>query len=206
MQTGFPRALAADFYARPADTVARDLLGCQIVRRWRGFELVCRIVETEAYLPGRDAASHANRGRTARNAPMFGAAGQAYVYFIYGMYDMLNVVCDAPGVPAAVLLRAAEPLQEVPRMRRWRRVHHDWQIANGPGKLCQAMRVTRTLNTHPLRDAPLQIVPGGLQPGEKVAVSARIGVGYAGEDAFLPLRFFIDDHPHVSRVRPSPER
>lgn len=203
MQSGCSRALQEDFYARPADRVARDLLGCRLVRRWHGVDLVCRIVETEAYLPGRDAASHANRGRTVRNAPMFGAPGQAYVYFIYGMYDMLNVVCEKPGVPAAVLLRAAEPLQEVPRMQRWRRVRHDWQVANGPGKLCQAMRITRVLNTHPLRNVPLQIVPGKLRHGEHVGVSGRIGVAYAGQDAFLPLRFFIRDHPHVSRVRPA---
>jgi DNA-3-methyladenine glycosylase len=197
------KPLSAAFYARPAEVVAPALLGSVLVRRWRQFELVSRIVETEAYLPGTDAASHANRGRTVRNAPMFGSAGHAYVYFIYGMYDMLNIVCDAPGVPSAVLIRAAEPLQEIDRMRRWRQVRREHHIANGPGKLCQAMRITRRLNRHRLQDAPLWIVAGDLRAGESVQVSARVGVAYAGADASLPLRFFIADHPHVSPGRHS---
>lgn len=197
------KPLTVTFYARPADKVARALLGCHLVRRWRNVDLVARIVETEAYLPGADAASHANRGRTARNAPMFGDPGHAYVYFIYGMYDMLNVVCDAPGVPSAVLIRAAEPCQGVERMMRWRRVRHPQDIANGPGKLCRAMRIQRSLNRHRLMEPPLWIVPGELRTHESIQVSARVGVAYAGEDARLPLRFFIRDHPHVSPGRPS---
>jgi len=194
--------LELPFYERPADVVAPALLGCLLVRRWRGVELVSRIVETEAYLPGADAASHANRGRTPRNAPMFGPAGRAYVYFIYGMYDMFNVVCDADGVPAAVLVRACEPVQGADRMMHWRGVRQDHDIANGPGKLCRAMRITRSLNRHDLRRAPLWIAPGELQPREAVERSGRIGVAYAGEDAHLPLRFFIRGHRHVSRGQP----
>jgi DNA-3-methyladenine glycosylase len=197
------RILPAAFYRRPADVVARALLGCLLVRRWRGVELVCRIVETEAYLPDTDAASHAHRGRTRRNAPMFGPAGHAYVYFIYGMYDMLNVVCDAEEVPSAVLLRAAQPLQGVSWMQRWRGVARPHDIANGPGKLCRALRVTRGLNRHALWRPPLWIRSGGLSAGEVVETSARIGVHYAGEDASLPLRFFIRDHPHVSLHPPA---
>lgn len=193
--------LPAAFYRRAADVVARDLLGCRLVRRWRGVELVCRIVETEAYLPHDDAASHAWRGRTVRNAPMFGPAGYAYVYFIYGMYDMLNVVCDDLDVPSAVLLRAAQPLQEVARMQRWRGVRRPHEVANGPGKLCRAMRVTRALNRHALWRPPLWILSGGLHPQESIATSARIGVAYAGSDAALPLRYFIRDHAHVSPQR-----
>lgn len=198
-----PQALPVGFYERSADVVARQLLGCLLVRRWRRMHLVSRIVETEAYLPGSDAASHANRGRTPRNAVMFGPAGHAYIYLIYGMYDMLNVVCEAENVPAAVLIRAAEPLEQVQHMMRWRNVRQVRQIANGPGKLCQAMRVTRNLNRHRLQEVPLWILPGELHKQETVQVSARIGVAYAGEDAQLPLRFFIGDHPHVSPGRPS---
>lgn len=202
MPESWSKPLAPTFYARPADVVAPALLGCHLVRRWRGVALVSRIVETEAYLPGADAASHANRGRTPRNAPMFGAPGHAYVYFIYGMYDMFNVVCDAPGVPSAVLIRAAEPVGEVDRMLRWRRVRQVHDIANGPGKLCRAMRITRSLNRHDLQESPLWIASGALQAREVVQVSARIGVAYAGEDAHLPLRFFIRDHRHVSAAQP----
>ena len=202
MPVPWSKPLASAFYARPADLVAPALLGCLLVRRWRGVELVSRIVETEAYLPGADAASHANRGRTPRNAPMFGVAGRAYVYFIYGMYDMFNVVCDAAGVPAAVLVRACEPVQGIDRMMRWRGVRRVHDIANGPGKLCRAMRITRSLNRHDLRQAPLWIAPGELPAHEVVERSGRIGVAYAGADARLPLRFFIRDHRHVSRGQP----
>jgi DNA-3-methyladenine glycosylase len=195
------QVLPATFYQRPAEVVARDLLGCRLLRRWRGIDLVCRIVETEAYLPERDAASHAHRGRTRRNDPMFGPAGRAYVYFIYGMYDMLNVVCDSPDVPSAVLLRAAQPLDGAEHMQRWRGVRRVEDIANGPGKLCRALRISRSLNRHVLWRSPLWILSGGLSADESIARSRRIGVSYAGTDASLPLRFFIRDHPHVSPHR-----
>lgn len=202
------RPLPASFYRRPAEKVAAELLGCLLVRRLpaspagRAAELlVGRIVETEAYVGETDRASHAHAGRTTRNAPMYGPAGRAYVYFIYGMYDMMNVVCQRAGIPEAVLLRALEPVQGLEAMRRRRpAARRDADLASGPGKLCRALGITRPLNGADLRGEVLWIVRGTLHPGERIARGPRVGVDYAGADARRPLRFWIDGDPHVSRA------
>src|SRR5258706_7626447 len=121
------RKLPHAFYNRPAIDVARDLIGKILVRRVRGKEFRARIVETEAYIGTHDLACHASKGRTARTEVMFGPAGHAYVYFIYGMYDMLNIVASNVDDAQAVLVRAAEPLD-------------DWKAGlSGPGKLAPAL-------------------------------------------------------------------
>ncbi len=202
------QALRRAFYARGAETVAQALLGCVLVRRVGRALLAGRIVETEAYLGERDRASHASRGPTPRNAPMYGSPGHAYVYFIYGMYDMLNVVCGRRGVPHAVLIRAVEPVRGVELMLRRRGVRRVHEVASGPGKLCRAFSITRTHNQLDLtraadRTASLWIERGRLSRTESVEKSPRVGVDYAGADASLPLRFFVAGNVHVSRTRPA---
>jgi len=193
------RPLPRSFYARPAELVARELLGCVLIHARGGAPLGGRIVETEAYVGERDRASHASRGRTPRNSVMYEAPGHAYVYFIYGMYDMLNVVCQPAGVPEAVLIRGLEPLLGVETMQRRRGVRRTQDIANGPGKLCRALAITRAHNRANLVGATLWVTSRPLRSGEEIAVSGRIGVGYAGADAHLPLRFFIAGNACVSR-------
>jgi DNA-3-methyladenine glycosylase len=176
-----PRA----FYARDAETVARALLGQVLCHAPPGeAHRSARIVETEAYVGSHDRASHASRGRTRRNEAMFGPPGHAYVYFIYGMYDMLNVVTGPAGEGQAVLLRAAEPLEGVERP------------LNGPGRLARGLGITRALNHADLVAGPLTIHAGA--PPAHVAQSPRVGVDYAGEWAAAPLRFFDADSPAVS--------
>ncbi len=198
------RALAHYFYDRSAEIVAERLLGCVLVRRWTQGRathvLAGRIVETEAYVGEADRASHAHAGRTARNAVMYGPAGHAYVYFIYGMYDMMNVVCRGPGRPEAVLIRALEPVAGLETMRLLRPSRRDRDIASGPGKLCRALAITRALNGSALNGAPLWIERGRPRRAESVGRGPRIGVEYAGPDALRHLRFFLHGNPHVSRV------
>ncbi len=199
--------LSRSFYNRTASKVARDLLGCWLVHRPRrnGGLLIGRIVETEAYVGERDRACHAHAGRTARNAVMYGRPGHAYVYFIYGMYDMLNVVCQPEGCPEAVLIRALEPVEGVEIMRRRRRTRRDVELANGPGKLCRAFGITRRRHDAlDLGDGVLWIAAAARRRGERVLRGPRIGVDYAGADALRPLRFWLAGNPHVSRPTRAP--
>lgn len=199
--------LTRSFYSRSASKVARDLLGCVLVHRpphTTGF-LAGRVVETEAYVGERDRACHAHAGRTDRNAVMYGPPGYAYVYFIYGMYDMLNVVCQPEGRPEAVLIRAVEPLEGVASMRRRRGVRHDRDLANGPGKLCRAFGVTRRAHDRiDLTGDILWIEPAPGLDRARIERGPRIGVDYAGADALRPLRFWLAGSPHVSRPPRSP--
>jgi len=176
-----PRA----FYARPTLTVARELLGCMLVHRTGGRERRGRIVEVEAYIGPRDRACHARAGRTARTEPMFGSAGHAYVYLVYGMHHCLNVVTEDAGFPAAVLLRALEPLLGISGS------------ASGPGRLCRSMDIDLRHNRLDLCGERLFVVQG--DPPGSVARSPRIGVAYAGAWARKPWRFFIAGHAAVSR-------
>lgn len=196
--------LPRSFYAGSALGVARALLGCVIVRQLPpaagGQLLAGRIVETEAYAGEGDRACHAHAGRTVRNAVMYGPPGHAYVYFIYGVHDMMNVVCNVTGTPEAVLVRALEPLHERAAMRTLRGVQRDRDVASGPGKLCRALAITRALNGHDLCAPPLWIAAGTPAPGERIRRGPRIGVDYAGPDAKRPWRFYLAPNPHVSRA------
>lgn len=191
-------ALPRSFYARSTPEVARNLLGCYVVRG----ALLARIVEAEAYLGPDDQASHARSGRTRRNAVMFGPVGHAYVYFTYGMHWMLNATAYRNGPAGAVLLRAAEPVSGVQTMRERRGGRPDHQLTNGPAKLCQALAVTGDLDGTDLCDpnGPLFIALGEPVPEGDIGTGRRIGVNYA-EDTWRNrhFRFWVRENPFVSR-------
>jgi DNA-3-methyladenine glycosylase len=181
------RRLGRRFFARPADVVARALLGKVLVHGERAGV----VVETEAYLGAHDAASHARFGRTPRNDVMFGIPGITYVYLCYGMYDLFNVVTGRLGEPQAVLIRALEPRTGMPASP---------STARGPGKLTRALGLSRAHNRVDLiASEALYIRPGRRVPAELVCAGPRVGVDYAGSWADTPLRFWIGGHESVSR-------
>ena len=191
------RALPASFYARPTPVVARRLLGHVLVSDVGGRRTAGRIVETEAYLGADDPASHGYRARrTRRNASMFERPGTAYVYFTYGMHWCLNAVTEREGIPAAVLIRALEPLDGLPTMRRRRRNAPDRELCSGPAKLCQALGVTGREDGAPLTRGRLRIVRQGSRQRYAIIVTPRIGITRAVD---WPLRFLIEGSPWVSR-------
>lgn len=202
------RPLPISFYRRPAETVARDLLGRFLVRELDGERLVLRLVETEAYLGAPDRASHAWGGRrTPRNESLYLPGGHAYVYFIYGMHWCLNAVTGEKDVGSAVLLRAGEPVEGEEKMmenRRWTRRARPGDLAGGPGKLCQALAIDRSLDGVLLDRPPLLITRGEpIGAGDaNIAAGPRIGVDYAGDAAAWPLRFAVRGNGHVSKPRP----
>lgn len=185
------------FYARPAAEVARDLLGAVVESSIGGVLCSGRIVEVEAYTGPEDDASHAAAriGRTARNEVMFGAPGLVYVYRIYGVHWCMNAVTDSLGHPAAVLIRAAEPLDGLDIARARRGGNREFEVMRGPGNLCRALGVSADQNGHWLGAPPLRILAGEAVPDDRVLRGPRVGVT-RGVD--LPLRFSIAKSPHVS--------
>ncbi len=175
-----PEPLPPGFYEAPADEVARRLLGSVLWReRADGTIQAGIITETEAYMGEHDKASHARFGRTPRTDVMYGQAGHAYIYLIYGMYQMLNVVCAPPGVPQAVLIRGIHPLAGIPGK------------TDGPGKLTRELAIGKELNRHPLWRGPLQLGTFAAVPQDSVEVTPRIGIDYAGEWRDAPLRWLV---------------
>lgn len=194
------RVQPREFYERNTLEVARDLLGKLLVRELpAGGRLSLRIVETEAYIGENDKACHASKGMTARNSVMFGEPGHAYVYLIYGMYNCLNLVTEKNGFPAAVLIRAGEPVEGIEIMASLRKnAKKPQDIASGPGKLCSAMDITRVLNGADVCKKGALYVEDG--PAVKDIVACpRIGVDYAGEDALKPWRFYEKCNSCVSK-------
>jgi DNA-3-methyladenine glycosylase len=185
--------LSRSFYLRPAAQVARELLG-----KILAFDGVSgRIVETEAYLGEDDGAAHSARGITSRTRVLFGPPGHAYVYFIYGMYDCLNVVCEPDGIAGGVLIRALEPLDGLDQMRARRgSAKRDEELANGPGKLTRALGIKIAHNGVDVTKGPITIHAPKRAEQFEIATSTRIGIT---KSADLPLRFFIKDNPCVSR-------
>jgi DNA-3-methyladenine glycosylase len=184
------RKLPRAFFERSTLTVARALIGMQLLHDDGRAVRAGRIVETEAYLGPADRAAHSWRGRTPRTEVMFGPPGHAYVYFIYGFWNCLNVVTGPAGVPHAVLLRALEPLGGLA------------ERTCGPGLLCRALHIDRSLNGADLRGEVLWLeAPPAGAPRVQIARSPRIGIDYAGEWAHRPWRFFERDSPFVSRAR-----
>ena len=180
--------LRRSFFERPADSVARELIGKILVRRLPGKELRARVVETEAYLGPRDLASHASKGRTRRTEILFGPAGHAYVYLIYGMYEMLNIVAGPPGGAQAVLIRGAQPLD-------------GWQAdLSGPGRLTRALGITGSENGLDLIGCQLFFLD---DPSFKPRLDSakRIGIDYAKEWKDARLRFLDADQVGRGRRR-----
>ncbi len=179
--------LPREFYARDTVTVARELLGKYLIHVSQGIERVGKIVEVEAYLGPHDLASHSSKGLTKRTQIMFGPPGYAYVYLIYGMYFCMNVVTEREGHASAVLLRALEPIQNLSGK------------TSGPGLLCHAMHIDKTLHGHDLISRDFYIS----NPNESLPITVikkpRIGVHYAKHWAKRHLRFYIKDNPFISK-------
>jgi len=193
--------LDRSFYERPTLQVASDLIGKVLVRRLNGRNLAGKIIETEAYVGPHDLACHASKGKTPRTSVMFGPPGVSYVYMIYGFYFCLNAVTEAEGFPAAVLIRAVEPLENIRVMRKLRHnPRREIDIASGPGKLCMAMAIDKGLNEANLSGRTLWVEDRNIEI-EKIDTGPRIGVDYAGEYKDKPWRFHESGNPHVSRVR-----
>lgn len=192
------KKLVRSFYEQATIDVAKQLLGKYLVHQRPDGAAVGRIVETEAYVGPQDLACHASKGRTARTEVMFGPAGHAYVYFIYGFHNMLNLVTEVKDYPAAVLIRAAEPVAGVDLMKVRRKLEKLRDLANGPGKLCQAFAIDRTLNGADLCDGPLYVEDRN-EPAPKFQSTPRIGVDYAGKWKDKRLRFLVCGSEFVSR-------
>lgn len=201
-----PPRLTRSFYRRDPVPLARALLGQRLVRVLNNKRLAGTIVEVEAYLGVKDKAAHTCNGRrTPRNESMWGDGGHAYVYFTYGMHHCMNIVASTTVDPVAVLIRALEPTEGIEPMYRHREAaRRNTDLCSGPAKLCQALIIDRKLDgvdlvtggslfVEQIRKSPL--------PASRVAVSPRIGVSYAGDWAGKPLRFYIQDNPHVSKPR-----
>jgi DNA-3-methyladenine glycosylase len=197
-QTPLPlRPLARAFFTRPVVEVARDLLGCILVHESAEGPTSGMIVEAEAYASD-DPASHAYRGRTDRNAPMFEDPGYAYVYFTYGMHFCLNAVTEPEGKASAVLIRAVQPLEGIDLMRARRGAIRDRDLARGPGRLTQAFGIAREQNRSDLTKPPLMICAGERLPYNGARATPRIGLGTL-QDGRL-WRFAIKDSPWASRA------
>jgi DNA-3-methyladenine glycosylase len=186
--------LPRSFYARETLTVARELLGMHLVHRGAGGLQIGRIVETEAYKGPKDLAAHSARGRTQRTEVMFGPPGHAYVYLIYGFWNCLNFVTADHGVPHAVLIRGLEPIAGIDN------------TTHGPGLLCRALHIDRTLNGTDLTLSQLWVEKPADYRKPRVERATRIGVDYAGAWAKKPWRFFDRDSPYVSTVSAAQRR
>jgi DNA-3-methyladenine glycosylase len=187
-----PLPLPRTFYNRPTLTVARELLGARLIHISDGKKLVGLITETEAYIGEDDLACHAKAGRTIRTDPMYGPPGHAYIYFTYGNHWMLNAVTEKEGFPAAVLIRAIQPVEGVDIMLE-RRLGRD---TFGPGKLTQALGITKSQNYADLTEAasPLRIEAGVSVPQKSVTIGPRVGLNKTTEPWLsMPWRFKVND-------------
>ncbi len=189
--------LPRSFFSRYTPDVAKEMLGLVLVRAEQGVMTSGRIVETEAYRGRDDPASHAYRGITKRTEMMFGEAGHAYLYFVYGNHYCLNVTTEQDGEPGAVLIRAVEPIVGIGRMRERRGVEEDRDLTNGPGKLTEAMSIGPSLHGEDMVTSRRLYLLAG-KPGGPVSVSTRIGLSVARETMW---RYFVESNPFVSRGR-----
>lgn len=190
--------LLRDFYDRDTIIVAKELLGKYLVKSAKVIYLAGKIVEVEAYCGPSDLACHASKGKTERNAVMFGPPGHTYIYFTYGLYHMLNFVTEKEGYPAAVLIRALEPKEGLAIMRKNRNLENIKNLCSGPGKITQAFKLTRAQNGIDLTEDFLFVEDRGEKPRDIVTTS-RIGVDYAKEYKDKPWRFYIKGNQSVSR-------
>jgi DNA-3-methyladenine glycosylase len=192
--------LDREFFDRQVDEVAPELLGCVLLSASFAGEVAVRLTEVEAYAGPLDPASHAFRGRTARNAVMFGPPGHAYVYFTYGMHFCVNLVCGPEGASSAILLRAGEVTTGVELARERRPRSSVRNLARGPARLCQALAIDRDLDGADVcSDGPLRILTGASVDPSSVRRGPRTGVSSAKG---VPWRFWIDGESSVSPYRP----
>lgn len=191
--------LMRDFYNRDTLTVARELLGKYIVRKFNGESLICKITETEAYIGRCDKACHAYDYRlTPRTKTLFAKPGTAYVYLIYGMYHCLNFVTEPEGEPAAVLVRALEAVAGIDTLTHLRfpdytgqlTVYQRMNFLNGPGKICKALSIDMHLNGADLTGSDLYVAQDSTSP-DRIFSGPRIGIDYAEEAKDFPWRFWI---------------
>jgi len=194
------RALPRSFYARDSLVLAPELLNKLLVTRTDdGVRLAARIVEVEAYQGSDDAGSHAYRGMTPRTTVMFGPPGHLYVYFTYGMHWCANVVATKDGDAAAVLLRAAAPVDGIEVMRERRvKARRDRDLLAGPARLCQAFGISGAENGVDLVRGPVRILDDGVAPPDEPGVSTRIGLSPGRGDEH-PWRYFVPGDPNLSR-------
>ena len=206
MTTG--KILENDFFKRDTVEVAKSLIGKKIIRNISGNFFCAKIVETEAYLGLEDRACHSYGGRiTDRNKTLYLPGGHIYVYLIYGMYDLLNIVTRDEEHPEAVLIRGVEPLENLDGIskNRFGKAYEDLStyqrknLSNGPGKLSMALGINRSLNGKVLSKDYLYIEDSDEISESDLLITKRIGIDYAGEDANLPLRFCLRDNPYVSK-------
>jgi DNA-3-methyladenine glycosylase len=196
------RKLAIEFYRRTnVVQIAKELLGKILVTRWGGIETSGRIVETEAYKGIIDKASHAYGGRrTKRNEIMYADGGMVYIYLCYGIHHLVNVVTHTKDVPHAILIRALEPLKGIEVMlKRAGKKKQDYSITKGPGNVSKALGLHTSQSGCSLISKEVFIADDGFAFSKKeIAISPRIGVDYAEEDALLPYRFYVKGNPFIS--------
>lgn len=196
------KILEPEFYKQDGITVAKGLLGKILVREEAGRTYAFKIVETEAYMGGEDKGAHVYRHKkTQRTAPLFEIGGTTYIYLIYGMYHCLNIAANEIGVPHCVLIRAVEPIDEVAleyaKANRNIKSKKEVDLTNGPGKLCKALKIDKSLNNELVtKKASLWIAEGEV-PNEIVS-APRINIPYAEEYQDKLWRFYIKDNPYVS--------
>lgn len=202
------KKLNEEFFNRDARIVGKELLGKLLVRKYDGNVLISRIVETEAYIGSLDKACHAyNFKRTPRVLPLYESAGIAYVYAIYGMYFCFNIVTGEKNDPQAVLIRAVEPIEglDIMSLNRTNKPFNELKkreilnLTSGPGKLCIALNIDKSLNTHSVFSEELSLYDDGYSSFETVCCK-RIGIDYAEEAVDFPWRYYIKDNKFVSVI------
>ena len=195
------RLTAAFFESGDTGEIARNLLGkLLVVPNDAGERVSGVIVECEAYLGVDDRAAHSFGGRrTTRTEVMYAEAGHVYVFFVYGMHYQLNFVCGPADHPHAILIRALEPSEGLGIVRARRGQMPERNLTSGPGKLCKAFAIDKSFNGEHVEGDRIWLEAYEPISGTEISAGPRIGVGYAGEDAELPLRFWVKDNPFVSK-------
>lgn len=188
------------FFKRSTLKVVKSLLGKYLVVKRRGKVLAGKIVETEAYIGEDDLACHASKGRTNRSETLYKKAGTIYVYLVYGMYYCFNIVTEREHFPSAVLIRAIEPAEGIETMKKLRKTGDSRNLASGPGKLCMAFGIDRSMNGKDVFSGTIYIEDRGEKiSADDIAQTKRIGVDYAGVCAHYPWRFYIKNSKFVSK-------
>ena len=190
--------LSQDFFMQDTVKVSQQLLGCYLVRQLKSQKLVGRIVETEAYLGLKDPCCHSYKGLyTERTKTMYLKGGYSYVYFTYGMYHCFNIVTRSEQEPEAVLIRAVEPIQGIEAMKKNRSKKKELDLCSGPGKLCQAFQIDRSLNGRNLTQKGEIYISRG-SAIKDIETDSRVGLPLHEDSAYWFLRFYAKNNPHVS--------